>query len=92
LGFFRLDKRGFQGDVIAAFQYLKRAYKKAEEFSRACRDKTRVNGFKLKEGRITLFIRKEFFTMRVVRHWNRMPRGAVDAPSLKVFKAREDGA
>ena len=30
--------------------------------------------------------------MRVVRCWNRMPREIVDAPSLKVFKARLDGA
>ena len=30
--------------------------------------------------------------MRVVRHWNRLPREAVDAPSLEAFKARMDGA
>jgi len=47
--------------------------------------------FKLKEGRFRLAIRKKFCTVRAVRHWHRLPREAVSAPSLEVFKARLDG-
>ena len=50
------------------------------------------NDFKLKESRFRLNIRQIFFILRVVRHWYRLPREFVDAPSLEVFKTRLDGA
>ena len=76
------------------FKYLKGAYKNEGErlFTRVDSDKTRGNGFKLRQGRFRLDIRKKFFTQRVVMHWNRLPKEAVDTPSLEALKARLDVA
>jgi len=61
---------GLWGDHIAACQYLKRGYKKEGNslFSRVSYDRTRGRGFKLKEGRFRLDIRKKFVTIRVMKH------------------------
>jgi len=60
--------------------------------TRAGSDKTRGNGFRLKEGRFRLDMSKKFLPVRVVKPWPRLPREAVAALSLAGFKARLDGA
>ncbi|GAB0182115.1 hypothetical protein GRJ2_000676800 [Grus japonensis] len=93
LGLLSLEKGRLQGDLIAAFQYLKGSYRKDGDrlFSRACCNRTRGNGFKPKEGRFRLDIKKKFFMMRVVKHWKSFPREVVDAPSLETFKVMLNG-
>ena len=61
-------------------------------FTRVDNGRTSGIGLKWKEGRFRLAIREKFFTERVVRCWNRLPRELVDAPSLGVFRAGLDGA
>jgi len=94
LGLFSLEKRRLCGALIVAFQYLKRSYKKEGEwlFTRVDTDRTRGDGLKLRQGRFRLDIRRKFFTQRVGKHWNRLPKEVVDAPSLEALKAKLDVA
>jgi len=63
----------------------------ADPFYPVSSDRTCGNCPKLCRGRFRLDIRQHVFTKRVVRHWHRLPRAVVDAPSLSV-KRRLDTA
>lgn len=60
-------------------------------YTRACRDRTRKNGFSLKEGMFRVDERKNFYAVKVVSHWHWLSRKTVAAISSGVFKARLDG-
>ena len=93
MGLFSLEKRSCV-ETSELLPVPQGGYKDAAEglFIRDCSDRTRGDGFKLKQGKFRLDIRKKLFTVRVLRRWHRVPREAVAAPSLAVFKARLDGA
>uniref|UniRef100_A0A674IKT4 Taste receptor type 2 n=1 Tax=Terrapene triunguis TaxID=2587831 RepID=A0A674IKT4_9SAUR len=78
--------------MITVFKYIKGCYKEQGEklLFLTSEDRTRSKGLKLQQGRFRLDIRKNFLTVRVVKHWNKLPREVVESPSLGIFKSRLD--
>ena len=92
LGLFSLEKRRLKGDVINIYKYLRcgRQRDKARLFSVLCGDRTRGNSQGLKHRKFCTNVLKNFFTVKVTEHWNRLPGEVVESPSLETFKTHLD--
>ena len=79
-----------RGDLIQVYKYLRCGGHSgtAGLFSVVRGDRTRGNGLKLQHRKFRTNVHKNFFTVRVTEHWNRLPREVVESPSLEIFKTR----
>jgi len=85
-------KKRLQADLTNAYKYLKGGCQEdgAKLFSVVPSDRTRGKRHKLKQRKFRLNMRKNFFPLRVMEHWNRLPREVVDSPSLEILKTHLD--
>ena len=92
LDLFSLNKRRIRGDLIETFKILKNIDKinKDNFLELSTQLTTRNNGLKLKGQRFNTDLRKNFFNVRVIESWNKLPASVVQANTTDTFKARLD--
>ena len=89
LGLISLEKRRLRGDPRNASKYLQGGGQE-DSFQWCPATGARGNGHKLKQRKFQLNMRKNFFPLRVMEPWPRLPREVVESPSLEIFQPRLD--
>ena len=85
-------KKKTEGDMINVYKYLKGSGRQMDEarlFSVVCRNRTRSNSLKLEHRKFCNIMPKNCFTVRVTKHWRRLPK-EVESPSIEILKSRLD--
>ena len=92
LGLFSLERRRLRGDLRNADKYLQGGGQEdgVRLFPVVPSDRTRGNGHKLKQRKFRLNTKKNFFRLSMMEPWPRLPREAVESPSLEIFQTRLD--
>jgi len=92
LGLFSLEKRRLRRDLIYVYKYLQGGGQEdgARLFPVVPSARTRGNRHKLEQRKFQLNPRKNFFPLRMTEPWPRLPREAVESPSLEIFQPRLD--
>ena len=93
LGLFSVGKRRLRLDLINVYKYLKGGGRQKDEarlFSVMNSNRMRSNGLKLEHRKFHTNMQKNFFMVRVMEHWNRLPREVVESPSMEIFKTHLD--
>ena len=89
LDLFSLEKRRMSRDLMQIYKYLKLwgAKRRDQTFFSSGWSQDKEKWLELKHRKIQTNVHKNLFTVRVTEHWNWLPRGVVESPSLKILKA-----